>query len=197
MDGELITAIAAAGVSAGAAGIAVWQSRIAARSAGSAKIQAKAAEEQVELMRRQLDAEDSERHQAAGPQFAVTAAHTDTHDSSFPYGVLVLRQESGPALASVRITASGTGVEGLRGQHHGEMGRYHHVHEIDLGSMAAGTGTKTVQVALDYDHQETTIILHMECRAHDGRVWDRSVSSDVAPAPEPPRRSPFLERRGQ
>ncbi|WP_086824797.1 hypothetical protein [Streptomyces sp. NRRL B-24572] len=196
MDGELITAIAATGVSLGAAGVAVWQARTAAASAGAAKEQAKAAKEQVALMRRQLDAEDVDRHQAAGPQFVVDRAHTDTNDST-PYGALVLRQESGPALASVLVTVEGDGVEGLKGEYRSDSSSYSRVDETDIGPMAAGNGTQMVHVALDYHHTTTTILLHLECRAHDGRAWQRSISSDVAPTPEQPgrrvSRSPWIQ----
>ncbi|MDX2682181.1 hypothetical protein [Streptomyces soliscabiei] len=194
MNGELITAIAAAVVSAGAAGVAVWQADIAKQSAVSSRIQANAAQEQVALMRRQIEAEDADRHQAAGPQFVIDQAHTDTRDNT-PYGVLVLRQESGPPLASVRVTASGEGVEGLRGEYASDSDTYP---ETDLGPMAEGNGTRTVHVALDYHRPETTVLLHLECRARDtDSVWRRSISSNVAPVPEPPRRrasrSPWVQ----
>ncbi|MEV5842215.1 hypothetical protein AB0M32_09590 [Streptomyces sp. NPDC051985] len=188
MNGELITAIAAAVVSAGAAGVAVWQADIAKQSAVSSRIQANAAQEQVALMRRQIEAEDADRHQAAGPQFVIDQAHTDTRDNT-PYGVLVLRQESGPPLASVRVTASGEGVEGLRGEYASDSDTYRCAAETDLGPMAEGNGTRTVHVALDYHQPETTVLLHLECRARDtDSVWRRSISSNVAPVPEPPRR---------
>ncbi|MFI8521007.1 hypothetical protein ACIGEZ_24775 [Streptomyces sp. NPDC085481] len=197
MDGELIAAIAATAVSAGAAGVAAWQSRIAARTAKDARTQANAAQEQVALMRRQLDAEDADRHEAAGPQFVVEQAHTETPDHA-PYGVLVLRQESGPALASVLVTAEGDGVEGLRGEYRSGTDSYGRLDEAEIGPMAAGNGTHTVRVVLDYDHPRTTVRLHLECRAQDGDgVWQRSISSDVAPTPEPPRRrtsrSPWVQ----
>ncbi|MFG2351495.1 hypothetical protein [Streptomyces phaeochromogenes] len=198
MNGELITAIAAAVVSAGAAGVAVWQARTAAQSADAARIQANAAQEQVALMRRQIEAEDADRHQAAGPQFVIDQAHTETRDANAPYGVLVLRQESGPPLASVLVTASGEGVEGLRGEYVSDSDSYRCAAETDLGPMAEGNGTGTVHVALDFHHAETTVLLHLECRARDtDSVWQRSISSDVALTPEPPRRrtsrSPWVQ----
>ncbi|WP_330346680.1 hypothetical protein OG858_47080 (plasmid) [Streptomyces europaeiscabiei] len=197
MNGELTTAIVAAVVSAGAAGVAVWQANIAKQSADSARIQADAAQvqadaaqEQVALMRRQIEAEDADRHQAAGPQFVIDQAHTDTRDGNTPYGVLVLRQESGPPLASVLVTASGEGVEGLRGEYASASDSYRCAAETDLGPMAEGNGTRVVHVALDYHHPETTVLLHLECRARDtDSVWRRSISSNVAPVPEPPRRN--------
>ncbi|MFH9118398.1 hypothetical protein [Streptomyces globisporus] len=189
MDGELITAIAATAVSLVAASVAVWQARTAASSAGAAK-------EQAALMRRQLEAEDAERHEAAGPQFVIEEPYTDTRDSDSPYGVLALKQTTGPALETVLVTAKGAGVEGLKNGPRGDLGNYPRVPRVDIGAMATGNGTTTVHVALDYDHTTTTVILDLECRTPDGRTWQRSISSSLAPIPEPPRRrtsrSPYV-----
>ncbi|MFZ3494715.1 hypothetical protein ACODT5_16085 [Streptomyces sp. 5.8] len=147
-------------------------------------------------MHRQLEAEDHDRHQAAGPHFEIDQAYTERGNT--PYGVLVLRQTSGPALDSVLVTAAGAGVEGLRGAYDSANNAYDCVNEYDIAPMAAGNGTVEVYVQLDYHHHETKIILNLKCRTQGtSRVWERSVYDNVAPTPEPPRRrtdrSPFIQ----
>lgn len=70
VDRELIAAIGAAAVSGVAAVISVWQARIAKGAARSAETQAQAAQEQVALMRRQIEGEEEARREARGPSFS-------------------------------------------------------------------------------------------------------------------------------
>lgn len=202
MDGELITGITAAGISAVAAGIAIWQAVIArdqattaTEAAQLAERQAVAAEDQVALMRRQLDAEDSERQDAHGPQFTIDSGYTDVSNTDVPRGVLTLRQTSGPSLARVTVTAAGQGVEGLRGSYDQDsLWGYQRVESIEIGPMASG-GTETVHVDLNFHAHETTVVLHLECQARNSpEVWQRSAAQDIKPRPERP---PWAARRSR
>lgn len=210
MDGQLTAAIASAAISAAAAGIAIWQAviardqaatateaaQLAERQAVAAEQQVKAAEDQVTLMRRQLDAEDAERQNARGPQFTIESGHTDLSDVNVPRGVLVLRQTSGPPLARVTVSASGQGVDGLRGDHTYDRhwDGYTRVDTAEIGPMASG-GTATVYVDLDYHTHETTVTLHLDCQARNSPdVWQRSVAQDIEPRPERPA---WMERRSR
>lgn len=187
MDGELITAIAAAGVSGAAAVIAVWQANIAKDSADSAKKQAVAAEEQVILMRRQIEGDEASRKEERGPRFVIESAHTDESDVNVPRGKLIIKQEHGPALASVNVSATGEGVDGMRGAYDSDSySDYLREQSIEIGPIAAG-GTHTVYVDLDYHTRETSIQLHLVCEDQRGEVWERAVGARVAPLPEPER----------
>ncbi|MFE7212489.1 hypothetical protein ACFU93_21345 [Streptomyces sp. NPDC057611] len=179
MDGELITAIAATGVSLVATGYAAMQARIAKRAARSA-------EEQVVLMRRQIEGEEADRFEARGPQFSIKEAHTDESDVNVPRGKLVIKQGSGPPLSSVIVSATGEGVEGMRGaSESNSYAEYRREQHIDIGPMAAG-GTHDVYVDLDYHTRDTTIQLHLECRNEAGETWQRSYAARVEPLPEEP-----------
>lgn len=186
MDGELITAIAAVAVSVVGAGYAARQAQIAKSAARSAEAQVKAAEEQVALMLRQVEGEEVGRHEARGPEFTTESGHTDISDANVPRGVLVLRQASGPALSTGTVTATGEGVEGMRGKRNdASHWGYDRETNIDIGPMASG-GTETVHVDLDFDTRKTKIVLHLTCRAQDGTgTWQRSVAAEIEPRPRP------------
>ncbi|MEU1273490.1 hypothetical protein [Streptomyces sp. NPDC005799] len=186
MNGELITAIAATAVSAVATGYAAMQAHIAKRAARSA-------EEQVALMRRQIEGEEADRFEARGPQFSIESAHTDESDVNFPRGKLVVKQDSGPPLSSVIVSATGKGVEGMRGAYDSTSeSDYRREQGIDIGPMAPH-GTHDVYVDLDWDTRDTTIQLKLVCRNEVGDTWHRGVGARVEPLPdEPPSR-----RRGR
>ncbi|WP_457029732.1 hypothetical protein [Kitasatospora sp. P5_F3] len=187
MSGELVIAITTAGVSVSAAGIAIWQAVIARRQATTAKdaasfaqrqaaaaeVGAVAAQEQVALMRRQLDAEDTERRQARGPEFTVTSGVVDrVTDNNYVRAVVTLRQTSGPSLSSIVVIASGpvmTNTQDTRAQ---------------FGPIAAG-GSETITFDLDWDApSEGRIVLNLECVGNSGDWWERSVSHDLVPVPD-------------
>lgn len=138
LDGELVTAIAATMVSAVATGYAAMQAHIA-------KGAARSAEAQVALLLRQIEGEEADRFEARGPQFSIEAAHTDESDVNVPRGKLVVKQDSGPPLNSVTVSAIGSGVEGMRGGYDPDSGHSDYLREqsIDIGPMAAG-GTHDV-----------------------------------------------------
>ncbi|MFJ8078890.1 hypothetical protein ACIQ7Q_34380 [Streptomyces sp. NPDC096176] len=198
MDGELITAIAATAVSAGAAGVAFWQAHIAKGAARSAEAQVRAAEAQVQsaeaqvrsaetqvaLMLRQVQGEEADRAEARGPQFTIEKGYTDASDANVPRGVLALRQTSGPALRSVIVSATGEGVEGMRGARNASSPwGYDRMASLDIGPMAAG-GTVTVYVDLNFDTHETRVLFHLECQAQTGSdVWQRAVAQWIEPPP--------------
>ncbi|MFB7457082.1 MULTISPECIES: hypothetical protein [unclassified Streptomyces] len=111
MDTEAGVAIGGAVISAAAAGIAVWQTRIAKRqallaedSAASAQRQAAAADEQVEIMRMQLDGEEADRIEARRPQVSVEPGYVSWEDVNFPRGELTIRQALPVKVGRVRHT---------------------------------------------------------------------------------------------
>ncbi|MFF9843446.1 hypothetical protein [Streptomyces sp. NPDC013740] len=204
LSNEVGVAAGAAIISFAAAGIALWQARIAkdqalsARSAAvSAREQADAAKAQLELMQRQVEGEEQARLEASGPQLELTSAHTDRDDWSESYAAITFRQVSGPAITSVRLHATGDGVDGLRRKRdYGTYGDgafdYETVQQLDIGPMAAG-GSHTLQVSLDYDTSETKIQLHLSCSAGQNQPsWERSLQANAAPSPEP---APVTRRR--
>ncbi|MEU9372064.1 hypothetical protein AB0D71_47230 [Streptomyces avermitilis] len=188
MDGELVTAIAATAVSVVATGYAAMQAQIAKGAARSAEAQVHAAEAQVALLLRQIEGEEADRFENRGPQFSIESTHTDESDANVPRGKLVVKQDSGPPLSSVIVSATGTGVEGMRGAYNRDNGYsdYRQEQSIDIGSMAAG-GTHDVYVDLDYQTRRTRIQLSLVCRDQSGNTWQRGVAARVEPLPDPPR----------
>lgn len=175
VDGELVTAIAATMVSAVATGYAAMQAHIA-------KGAARSAEAQVALLLRQIE-EEADRFEARGPQFSIEAAHTDESDVNVPRGKLVVKQDSGPPLSSVTVSAIGSGVEGMRGAYDPDSGHSDYLWEqsIDIGPMAAG-GTHDVYVDLDYHTHRTRIQLSLVPGPHRRHLaaWRRRTSRAAA-----------------
>ncbi|MFF4276175.1 hypothetical protein [Streptomyces sp. NPDC001536] len=197
MDAGTGAAVGGAVISAVAAGIAIWQARIAKRqavladdSATSAKRQAVAAEEQVQLMRRQLDGEEAERIEARRPEFTVEPGYVSLEDVNFPRGELTIKQVGGTALSSVAVTVSGDYVEGLRGElSRDEYGgdSYARVPRLELGSMSVGTDAP-IHVDLEYRHvTPIRVELELECVAREGgHTWTEHLVTRLDPRPEPP-----------
>jgi hypothetical protein len=111
--------IVVACISAGVAGIAIWQARSAKKAARAAERQADAAEaaaqaaqEQVELMRRQLDAEDANRREARGPEFDIKFRGS-SRGLPERTGQFEFAQNSGPALQTIQVSVTGEGIRGL------------------------------------------------------------------------------------
>ncbi|MET8732139.1 hypothetical protein ABZV81_33940 [Streptomyces parvus] len=151
MDGELITAITAVFVS-------VVGMVYAGSQARTAKAAARSAETQVELMRRQIEGEEKARFEGSGPTFAVSSAVVDKSNANVPRAVLSLRQESGQRLASLAISASGTGVEGMRGARDSDSPwEYQREDQVDVGESTQGA-THEVYVDLSYDTRATGTI---------------------------------------
>ncbi|WP_405706073.1 hypothetical protein [Streptomyces sp. NBC_00069] len=176
MDGETIAAIASAVVSLGAAGVAYRESHIA-------KAAAQSAEEQVALMRRQVEGEEEHRREDRGPQFAVEGVHIN---STSRMGNVTLRQTSGPPLSGITVDVTGDGV-------HGKMliegGTFDVSYEdcFEIGPLAAG-GTTDVPFNLE-GSSIAKIFLHLNCRSADGTdSWHRSVATTADPFPEVRRR---------
>ncbi|MGW0941483.1 hypothetical protein ACWD4O_02880 [Streptomyces sp. NPDC002623] len=170
MDSETIAAIASAVVSLGAAGVAYRESHIAKAAAHSA-------EEQVALMRRQVEGEEKHRREDRGPQFAVEGVRISTRD-----GDVTLRQTSGPALSGITVNVTGDGV-------HGKMliesGTFDVSYEdcFAIGPLAAG-GTVNVPFTL-VGRSIAKIFLHLDCRSADGTdSWHRSVATTADAAPD-------------
>ncbi|WP_329539339.1 hypothetical protein [Streptomyces sp. NBC_01358] len=179
MDGELITAIVAVVVSV--AGILYTSVQTK-----TAKNAATAAQDQVELMRRQIEAEEKDRFENRGPVFSVARAYTDESDVNVPRALVQIEQGSGPRLVSVVVSATGNGVEGMRGAYDPDSGwGYRREPSIELGTSTPGA-LHDVYVDLDYHTRETGVHLTLACVDEAGARWVRSLGTRVEPEPEPP-----------
>lgn len=105
-----------------------------------------------------------------------------------PRGKLVVKQGSGPPLSSVIVSATGAGVEGMRGAYDPDhdYSEYRPEQSVDIGPIAKG-GTHDVYVDLDYNTRRTNIQLSLVCRDSVGGTWQRAVAARVEPLPDPPR----------
>ncbi|WP_329138136.1 hypothetical protein OG552_29700 [Streptomyces sp. NBC_01476] len=188
MSTEAVVAIAGAGVSAVAAGVAIWQAlvakeqaRTAEDSALSARRQADAAEAQVQLMQRQIDGEEAERHDTKGPSFTFNDRRIDEDRWGQPRATVLLVQDSGPALSRVLVTASGQYVTGIRVDPD-EMAAQP---SLDFGGSSAGTALE-ICVGIEYRHVlPVQVTLRIDCTARGtGATWTRDVAGSVQRPPE-------------
>ncbi|MEU4673919.1 hypothetical protein AB0F91_39690 [Amycolatopsis sp. NPDC023774] len=154
------------------------QATEAAKSRAAAEIQARAAEDQVALMREERDERDA-------PEFSVSAVDAFTVDTDYFAAKIVLRVERGQALRSLTVTASGDFVEtsGL--------------HRFTVGGVAAGIvltfddvrrGRELLFYASTKDgYVGTTINLTVTCHERDGeRTWQRHYACTIDQRPETP-----------
>ncbi|MFJ3402180.1 hypothetical protein ACIPM5_34880 [Streptomyces microflavus] len=181
-------ALGAAVFSGVAAGVAVWQGQAASRSAKSAERQAKAAEDQVLLMLRQMEREDDDRHIALQPDFQVSG-HLDRGEGRHinePRGLLTVSHKGGAALESVTVRASGADVRGVYLETRSE--EFTSTPEVELGAMTDGT-EQSFGVAFDYNVMtpvRTELVFTCQERNGSGR-WDvhRVISLSELPPPAP------------
>ena len=205
MDAGTGAAVGGAVISAVAAGVAVWQARIAKRqaeladdSAASAKRQAVAAEAQVQIMRMQLAGEEADRIEARRPQFTVEPGYVSWEDVNVPRGELTIRQVGGVALSSVTVTASGDYVDGLRGERiNDEYSErdFARVPRLELGSMSDGTDAP-IHIDLEYRHvTPIRVELELVCVAREGgHTWTEHYVTRLDHRPEQP---PAYSRRAR
>ncbi|MEU9071036.1 hypothetical protein HUT15_36130 (plasmid) [Streptomyces sp. NA03103] len=178
MDGELITAIVAVAVSV----VGIVYTSVQTKTAKKA---AEAAQGQVELMRRQIEAEEEDRFENRGPVFSVERAYTDESDVNVPRALVRIKQGSGPRLVSVVVSATGDGVDGMRNNSDSEHG-YSRAPSIDLGTSTPGA-LHDVYVDLDFDTRKTDVHLTLACVDEAGARWVRPLGTRVEPEPAPPR----------
>jgi hypothetical protein len=183
----LIVSIVVAGISAGVAGIAIWQAlsakkaaQAAERQADAAEAAARAAQEQVELMRRQFDAEDANRREARGPEFGIMfrGASRGLPERTVHFE---FAQNSGPALQTIQVSAIGEGILGLYDpQTPTTEGPPSAQPAVELGPVSKG-GKVAVHVACDPAVQATvpvrfTLVCHAEGSTD---TWQRSYTADA------------------
>ncbi|MEU1516260.1 hypothetical protein ABZ490_29675 [Streptomyces sp. NPDC005811] len=187
MNTEVVVAIVSAGVSALAAGIAVWQAlvakgqaRTAEDSALSARRQADAAEAQVQLMQRQIDGEEAERHDARGPIFKLIGHWIDEDQWGQRRAKFQLVQESGPALSSVSVTVSGDYVDGIRP----DPDELAAQSSLNLGESSAGAVLQLC-VGIEYQHvSPVQVAVRIDCAARDSdSTWTRDLADNVQQRP--------------
>ncbi|UJV47352.1 hypothetical protein CVT30_47020 (plasmid) [Streptomyces sp. AMCC400023] len=209
VDWNLTAAIASAAFGAASAGVAAWQAVIARnearaahgdaatataaadlarRQAVAAEQATRAAEEQVELMRRRLDTEEAARREARGPEFGIRGRGASR---GMPQRTMEFEftQESGPAIETVQVSASGEGVQGLYDCRAPDTEGGPSVQTaVEVGPVSQG-GRVTVDVAVDPAIQRTVPIrFTLICRAEGSTdSWQRSYTADLH---GPPARGP-------
>ncbi|MFC8278173.1 hypothetical protein ACFUJR_37760 [Streptomyces sp. NPDC057271] len=188
MSTDVFVAICAAGISAIAAGVAVWQALVAKRqartaedSALSARRQADAAEKQVQLMQRQIDGEEAERHDANGPRFKLGCGWLERDQGGAPRATLSLRHEAGLALSSVRVTVTGQYIEGVRP----DPDEIAALPSLDLGESSAGAELTFCVGIDDRFVSPVQVAVHIESKARDSTsTWTRDLALSTEPRPE-------------
>lgn len=191
-------------VAAGASCFAWWQTREAGKarvaaqkqaveaekSRKAAEVQARAAEEQVALMRAERDDRDA-------PEFSVSAVDSFADGTSSPettsYFVakVELRMDRGPALHSVKITASGDYIvqSGLHRFTYASGGIELTFDDIRPGSVLI------FYVSTEDGYVGSAIALDLTCRERDGedRTWRRHYAATIVQRRRPPHiRSTFV-----
>ncbi|WP_405842407.1 hypothetical protein OG528_29120 [Streptomyces platensis] len=187
--------------------IAIWQARLAKRqaaiaegAAASAVVQARAAEEQVKIMRAQLAGEEFDRLEARRPKFTVEATsirtERDTGNQHF-YTEVVLTQTGGRPLSSLIVSASGEYVQGMRDGKESDSQLFPVARETTIEGMSEGSGPEKVYVHFEYRHAapvRVTLTLKGVERG-TGHVWDNEVRHvTVDREPQVPTR-PYSDRR--
>jgi len=166
----------------------------AEKSRKAAEVQARAAEEQVALMRAERDDRDA-------PEFSVSAVDSFADGTSSPgttnyfAAKVELRMDRGPALHSVKVTASGDYIV---------QGGLHRFTDAS-GGVAGGIeltfdnirpGSVLVFYASTEDgYMGSAIALDLTCRERDGegRTWRCDYAATIARQHRPPRtRSTFV-----
>lgn len=157
--------LASVAVAVAAAVVAVWHGRLARSQATTARRSAAAAEQQVELMRRQHEAYQAERDERDGPVFTCAPK-----GSAGSICKIVTTMESGPEEVTVRIPEIRVRPEG-----HGPS---------DTGSLLPADshqyrvvpgGDFSVDVDLRAGDSSVIVELRLECTelSEPGRSWTR------------------------
>jgi hypothetical protein len=151
--------------------IAVAGAVIALVAAWSSWWQARAARQQVAIMRRQLQNETDDRHEAAGPVFSLRESVAGTTPKGQPAAKITVVQEGGPALSEVTVTVQRTeGIRGLFGEDGPEI-----VDAITWKDNAPGT-TRHLLASLDLKGQGLcNIVLNFRViEDGTGATWNRT-----------------------
>ncbi len=164
-----------------AAGIAVWQARMAKRSAAAAdrqvvaaeqqvaaaQQQAEAAQQQVAIMARQLAYQAEDRAQADAPKFEVLSAELSYGSNE---ARITVAQTAGTELSSVTVTARHSA--NIRGLINGDgLGAVH------WGATGPGCVYKLrMSLAQNFDRPVHAVLI-LECRDATGeRTWRRTLT---------------------
>ncbi|MEV0749874.1 hypothetical protein AB0I75_32505 [Streptomyces sp. NPDC050273] len=160
-----------------AAGIAIWQAivakqqaKLAEQSAIDSARQARAAEEQVTIMRAQLDGENADRAEARRPHFEVLASPMDYSDANQRYAEVVLTQTAGVALSRVTVRPSGEYVAGMRqSPYRDDLDMYVVGDQAEIDGMSKGSNSETLFLHFDYEHvTPARVELELQCTAREG-----------------------------
>lgn len=183
MDKGEVAAWLAVLVAIGAAWIATHNANSAKTQAGAALTQAKeakktaaAAQEQVEIMRQTLTAENADRHERSGPTFSVVEGKRTKWTR-----VITVTMLSGPA--EVLVSPSWTGDSSVPGS-----GR-----DVEDGIQAAEYEPQRMLTNRSFDIPVTEskvtnpiefdVFLHCTDASDPSRMWRRTYSVTLKPSP--------------
>lgn len=182
-----------------AMGVAIWQAvvakqqaKVATTAAEDSRRQAVAAEQQVAIMREQVDGENADRAEARRPRFDAVPSPMDYSEANHVFAEILLTQTGGVALSRVECRASGEYVNGLRqSRYQDEFGWA--VGDVVIEGMSAGSGGEQLFVHFEYRHvTPTRVDLELLCTAREGGSWTEYFHLTVT---EPEQAPPPTGRR--
>jgi hypothetical protein len=150
-----------AAVFAGAAALAAWW-------------QAKAAKDQVAVMRQQLRNETDDRHEAAGPVFSITESTEGADPAGKPAAQIMVVQKGGPGLSEVTVTVQRNEVVcGLFGEDTKKI-----VNSIIWKDNAPGTTRQLIASLNISGRRPFNVVLNFRCvEAVTGVTWNRTITT--------------------
>ncbi|SOE31763.1 hypothetical protein SAMN05442782_8696 [Streptomyces sp. OK228] len=139
-------------------------------------------------MQRQIEGEERDRLDADRPVFVAEHGEIGEDDYGQRRVGVRLIQDGGTALSSVRVTVSGTYVEGIRTDADSSGA----VSSMDLGSSADGT-VHRLWVGVEHEYvSPVTITFRIDSTARDtDATWTRDLALNASPLPDP---SPYRSR---
>jgi hypothetical protein len=182
--GDWIALVSAAAALGGGV-VAFGQARIATAAAHAADRQAIAAEEQVSVMRKQLELDLADRNEAGGPTFGFGDVIADEKGERFVKAALILQR--GPVLSEVRIRLGGSNARSLVGYVGDLPDKY--VRE-DTWRGVAPIASRQIVAWMEWDAPSPLqLTLDLECVERDGqhRTWHRTYTGIARDAPPEPR----------
>jgi hypothetical protein len=166
---------AAAAIALAAMGVAVWQASEATKSRKAAAAGADAARAQAEAAAAQLAIMRADRDDRSAPQFEVAEA-VDCQDEVGHFAAKIkIRMESGPSLASVKVTPHGT-----------YLGAIESSTDTFFNVRPGGLVSFTVSCDDGYVGESGSIDLVCKEDAGEHRVWHAGLGFVISPTPPKP-----------
>ncbi|WP_371617865.1 hypothetical protein [Streptomyces sp. NBC_00454] len=157
------------------------EANVIARDANRVSLEAsETAKQALDLARTQFDAEQQARHEADGPTFQIESAVKEYSGEWFAN--IRVQQVGGTALKIANVTVSGADVRGIQ---RGRYGDDWVEQPVEWKIPAPGTALE-LYVELEHEHLDpVNMRIGLECRATDGRTWNRELTAQpVAPPPQ-------------